>query len=216
MPPEDFVKDILCGLLGAKEIFVGSNYRFGKGRAGDIEMLKKLGEKYGFKVREVEQVSLNGEVISSTRIRHFLRDGDVEHAARLLGRTYAITGIIIRGDGRGKTLGFPTANIAPRHTIIPSNGVYAVRLSVRDRFYDGIANIGLRPTFDKKDLTIEVHVFDFSEDIYGEDISLYFIKKIREEKKFTGATELVRQINSDIEAVKTVLAARGKNDTISI
>jgi riboflavin kinase/FMN adenylyltransferase len=206
MSPEDFVKGILCDLLGAKEIFVGFNYRFGRGREGNITTLKALGKKLGFTVREIEQVSLDGEVISSTKIRHLLRDGEVEHAARLLGRTYAITGIVIKGDGRGKNLGFPTANIAPKHAIIPSHGVYAVRLSVRDRFYDGIANIGMRPTFGKNALAIEVHVFDFNEDIYGEEISLYFIGKIREEIKFNSSGELIHQINKDVETARGLLA----------
>ncbi len=206
MSPEAFVKDILCDLLGAKEIFVGFNYRFGKGRAGNIEMLRELGNRHGFTVREVEQVSLRGEVISSTAIRQLLKDGEVEHAARLLGRVYAVTGIVVKGDGRGRGLGFPTANIAAKHAIIPSDGVYAVQLNVRDHFHDGIANIGLRPTFNKNIRAIEVHVFDFDEDLYGEDISLYFIRKIREEKKFKGPDELVRQITKDIASAREILA----------
>lgn len=206
MSPEDFVKNILCDALGAKEIFVGYNYRFGRGREGTIATLKTLGEKFDFSVREVEQVSLKGEVISSTKIRHLLSDGEVEHAARLLGRTYAITGIVVRGDGRGKGLGFPTANIAPKHSIVPADGVYAVRLFVRDKFYDGIANIGLRPTFGKNVLAIEVHIFEFNEDIYGEEISLYFVGRIRKERKFAAAADLIKQIHADIETARRMLA----------
>jgi riboflavin kinase/FMN adenylyltransferase len=206
MSPEDFVKNILCDTLGAKEIFVGYNYRFGRGREGTIATLKTLGEKFDFSVREVEQVSLKGEVISSTKIRHLLSDGEVEHAARLLGRTYAITGIVVRGDGRGKGLGFPTANIAPKHSIVPADGVYAVRLFVRDKFYDGIANIGLRPTFGKNVLAIEVHIFEFNEDIYGEEISLYFVGRIRKERKFAAAADLIKQIHADIKTARQMLA----------
>jgi riboflavin kinase/FMN adenylyltransferase len=206
MSPEAFTKDILCDLLGAKEIFVGYNYRFGRGRAGNVATLKEMGEKYGFTVREVEQISLDGEVISSTKIRKLLAEGRVEHAARLLGRAYAITGVVVKGDGRGKGLGFPTANVAPKHSIIPADGVYAVKFFVREQFYDGIANIGLRPTFDENRLTIEVHVFDFDEDIYGEEISLYFVGKIREERKFEGPDELAKQIASDIRTAKDMLA----------
>jgi riboflavin kinase/FMN adenylyltransferase len=216
MAPERFIKDVLCDLLGAKEIFVGYNYRFGKGRKGNIGTLKELGKKCGFVVREVKQVSLNGEEISSTKIRRLLGEGDVEHAARLLGRTYAVTGIVVKGDGRGKSLGFPTANIVPKHAIIPAKGVYAVRLYVRDKLYDGIANIGLRPTFGKKDLTIEVHVFDFDEDIYNEEVSLYFIKKIREEKKFETPGDLARQIRSDILAAKEILTRHPDNFALSV
>jgi riboflavin kinase/FMN adenylyltransferase len=140
----------------------------------------------------------------------------VEHAAKLLGRNYAVTGIVVRGDGRGKDLGFPTANIAPKHTIIPADGVYAVRLVVREKAYDGIANVGMRPTFNKKVLAIEVHVFHFNEDIYGEDISLCFIRKIREEKKFKGAEALVTQIRADIEVAKKILSSHPAENGFSV
>jgi riboflavin kinase/FMN adenylyltransferase len=206
MAPEDFVKDVLCGLLGAREIFVGYNYRFGRGRQGNVQTLKRLGEKLGFSVREVEQISIDGEVVSSSKIRRLLKDGDVEHASKLLGRTYAVTGLVVKGDGRGKSLGFPTANIVPKHAIIPADGVYAARLYVRDKLYDGIANIGLRPTFKKENLTIEVHIFDFDEDIYQEEVSLYFVKKIREEKKFASAEALRTQIHSDVKTAREMLA----------
>jgi len=206
MEPRDFVKNVLCNLLGAKEIFVGCNYRFGKGRKGDIRMLRELGKEFGFVVREIEQVSLNGEVISSTRIRELIKNGEIEYAAKLLGRPYALCGIVIKGDGRGKGLGFPTANIASRHSLIPSNGVYAVRLFVRDKHYNGVVNIGIRPTFDAKSPAIETHIFDFDEDIYGEEITVYFIRKIREEKKFQDAEALIKQIMSDIETAKHMLS----------
>lgn len=206
MEPRDFVKNVLCDLLGAKEIFVGYNYRFGKGRKGNIRMLRDLGEELGFVVREIEQVSLDEEVISSTRIRQLLKNGEVEHAAKLLGRPYALCGIVVKGDGRGRGLGFPTANIASRHAIIPSNGVYAVKLFVRDQHYNGIVNIGMRPTFETKSLAIEVHIFDFDEDIYGEEITVYFIRKIREEKKFQNAEALIKQISKDITEALRLLS----------
>lgn len=206
MEPRAFVKDVLCGLLGAREIFVGYNYRFGKGRKGNIRLLRELGEEFGFVVREIEQVSLDGEVISSTLIRQLLKNGEVEHAAKLLGRDYALSGIVVKGDGRGRGLGFPTANIAPKHAIIPRNGVYAVRLFVRDKYYNGIVNIGMRPTFEAHSPAIEVHIFDFDEDIYGEEITVYFVSRIREEKKFRNAEALTNQINADIEIAKHVLS----------
>ena len=207
MTPRDFAGNVLAHLLGSKEIFVGYNYRFGKGREGNIETLRKFGKEFGFTVREVEQISLGSEEISSTRIRQFLREGRVADASRLLGRTYAITGVVSRGDGRGRTLGFPTANIAPKHTIIPSNGVYAVRVLVREKTYNGIVNIGMRPTFNTNRLAIEVHLFDFDEDIYGEEITVYFVHKIREETKFVSAAELQQQIAKDISGAHTILAA---------
>ena len=206
MTPREFVKKILCNLLGTKEIFVGCNYRFGKGREGTTETLKQMGEEFGFKVNEVKQIALRDEVISSTKIRQLLSAGEVEHAAELLGRPYAITGIVIRGDSRGKTLGFPTANIASKHAIVPANGVYAVKLSARDTCHDGVVNIGLRPTFDTKHLAIEVHVFDFNEDLYGEEVTIYFIKKLRTERKFDTADALITQITKDIAEAKSVLA----------
>jgi riboflavin kinase/FMN adenylyltransferase len=215
MEPREFVKNVLCELLGAKEIFVGYNYRFGKGRKGDIRMLKALGEELGFVVREIDQVSLDGEVISSTRIRQLLKDGDVEHAAKLLGRRYALSGIVVKGDGRGRGLGVPTANIAPRHAIVPSNGVYAVGLFVRDKYYSGIVNIGVRPTFDTKSLAIEVHIFDFDEDIYGEEITVYFISKMRGEKKFQNAESLIKQIHADIKAARGILAQQQERAPLS-
>jgi len=206
MTPREFVKGVLCDILGAKDIFVGYNYRFGKGREGTTQTLKQMGREFGFNVHEVEQISLDGEVISSSKIRQFLKDGEVEHAARLLGRPYAITGIVIKGDSRGKTLGFPTANIASKHSIIPSNGVYAVKLLARERCLDGIVNIGVRPTFDTKSLAIEVHVFGFNEDLYGEEITLFFIRRIREEKKFETAEALIGQITRDISTAKDILS----------
>lgn len=211
MSPRDFVKDILAGLLGAKEIFVGFNYRFGRGREGNIESLRRLGEEFGFTVREVEQISLDGEPVSSTKIRQLLKRGEVEHAARLLGRLYGITGVVVKGDGRGRTLGFPTANVAPKHAIIPPNGVYAVKVLARERTYHGIVNIGIRPTFDTKRLAIEAHVFDFNEDLYGEEITVYFVHRIREEKKFQNAEALVRQITLDIVAAREILALSPNN-----
>jgi riboflavin kinase / FMN adenylyltransferase len=215
MEPRHFVKDVLVDLLGAKEIYVGYNYRFGKGRTGDIRMLKELGREFGFLVREIEQVALDGEVISSTRIRQLLQEGDVQHAAKFLGRKYALCGIVIKGDGRGRGLGFPTANIASKHAIVPANGVYAVRVFVREKYYDGIANIGLRPTFDTDTLAIEVHIFDFDEDLYGEEIMVYFLKRLREERKFPDITSLTEQIQRDIEEAKKVLAEPDTSDISS-
>ena len=206
MPPREFVKKVLCDLLGTKEIFVGCNYRFGRGREGTTQTLKLMGEEFGFRVNEVQQIFLKDEVISSTKIRQLLSAGEVEHAAELLGRPYAITGIVIKGDSRGKALGFPTANIASKHAIVPADGVYAVKLSARDTCYDGVANIGLRPTFDAKSLAIEVHVFDFNEDLYGEEVTIFFIKKLRQEKKFDSSDALIAQITRDITEARTVLA----------
>ncbi|MBI5187516.1 MAG: bifunctional riboflavin kinase/FAD synthetase [Nitrospirae bacterium] len=203
--PGEFVKDILYDSLNVKEIFVGHNYRFGRGRKGNIERLKDLGVELGFRVNEIDYIAVNGEVVSSTKIRNLLKDGEIEHAAKLLGRPYAITGIVVQGDGRGKALGFPTANIVPEHEIIPAKGVYAVKVFLRGQHYNGIANIGYRPTFGKDILTTEANIFDLNEDIYGEKITLYFIHRIRDEKKFPSVDALVQQIKLDVEAAKNHL-----------
>ncbi|MFZ6016244.1 MAG: bifunctional riboflavin kinase/FAD synthetase [Nitrospirota bacterium] len=203
--PREFVKDILCDSLNVREIFVGHNYRFGRGREGNIERLKALGVELGFRVNEIDYIAVNDEVVSSTKIRVLLKDGEIEHAAKLLGRPYAITGIVIQGDGRGKALGFPTANIMPEHEIIPARGVYAVKVSLRGQHYSGIANIGYRPTFDKDILTTEANIFDLNEDVYGEKITLYFIHRIRDEKKFPSVDALIQQINLDVESAKVYL-----------
>ncbi len=205
MTPRDFAGNVLAHLLGSREVFVGYNYRFGRGREGNIDSLRRFGAEFGFSVREVEQVSLDGEEVSSTRIRTLLSEGEVEHASRLLGRRYAITGVVIKGDGRGKTLGFPTANIAPKHQIVPADGVYAVRVLVREKTYDGIVNIGIRPTFDTGCRTIETHIFDFDEDVYGEEITVTFFGKIRDEMKFNSKEALIHQVGNDIIGAQNLL-----------
>lgn len=207
MTSRDFAQKILRDLLHAREIFVGYNYRFGKGREGNVQTLRQYGEEFGFTVNEVGQISLDGEEVSSSRVRTLLSSGEVEHAGRLLGRPYAITGVVVKGDGRGKTIGYPTANIAAKHEIVPANGVYAVRVLVRERLYDGIVNIGVRPTFGSDRRTIEAHIFDFDEDIYGEEMTVSFYGKIREEMKFSSAAELRERIAEDIRTARMILAS---------
>ncbi|GAB4484667.1 MAG: bifunctional riboflavin kinase/FAD synthetase [Thermodesulfovibrionales bacterium] len=206
MSSRDFAQKILHDLLQAREIFVGYNYRFGRGREGTVQTLRHYGEEFGFLVNEVGQISLNGEEVSSSRVRALLAAGDVEHAGRLLGRPYAITGVVVKGDGRGKTIGHPTANIAAKHEIIPANGVYAVKVLVRERLYDGVVNIGVRPTFETGRRTIEAFIFDFNEDVYGEEMTVSFYGKIREEVKFADASQLRERIGQDIREARTILS----------
>lgn len=206
MSARDFAKTILKDTLNASEVYVGFNYRFGRGREGTVDTLRELGDELGFRVNEVREVAVDGEVISSTKIRDLLRAGDVEHAARLLGRPYAITGRVVGGDRRGRLLGFPTANLEPVHEIMPYPGVYAVRAFVEGSQFDGVVNAGFRPTFNKRELCVEAHLFDFSRDIYGKEITIFFVKKIRDEKRFESLEALTAQIRKDVIVAKEILA----------
>jgi len=205
MSAADFARRILKETLNAAEVFVGFNYRFGRAREGTVTELRRFGRELGFTVTELEEVASEGEVISSTKIRHLLKAGAVEHAARLLGRPYAISGVVVRGDRRGRELGFPTANIDPFHEIMPYPGVYAVRAHVEGRQYDGVVNAGFRPTFDKKQLCVEAHLFDFEGEIYGREITVFFVRKIRDEKRFESLDALVARIREDVEEAKRIL-----------
>jgi len=205
MAAEEFARTILRDALDAREVHVGFNYRFGKNREGDVGRLREFGRSFGFDVVEIPEVSVDGEIVSSTKIRDLLRAGDVEHAAKLLGRSYAVTGTVVEGDKRGRTLGFPTANLDPKHEILPYPGVYAVRVFLETRQFDGIVNVGYRPTFDKHDLCVEAHVFDFSEDVYGKEMTIFFIRKIRNEMRFGSVEELVGQLNRDVRTARNIL-----------
>jgi riboflavin kinase/FMN adenylyltransferase len=206
MTAYDFSKQILKETLNATEVFVGFNYRFGRDREGTVDRLRAFGKDLGFDVTEVGEVTVDGEVISSTKIRDLLKAGNMEHAARLLGRPYAIAGRVAGGDRRGRELGFPTANVDPYHEIMPYPGVYAVRVLVDGQLHDGVANAGFRPTFDKREMCIEAHIFDFSRDIYGKEISVSFVAKLRDEKRFDSLDALVEQMHRDAEVARSVLA----------
>jgi riboflavin kinase/FMN adenylyltransferase len=160
----------------------------------------------GFELVMVEAVRRNGDPITSTFIRSLLAAGDVHEAGRLLGRSYGLDGLVVKGDGRGRQLGFPTANLAPRswEKCIPGNGVYAVEAVVRGDLHQGVCNIGVRPTFSAQVRTVEAHILDFSEEIYGEFVELRFLHKLREEKQFTSPQALQQQIESDIEQARSI------------
>jgi len=205
MSAEDFARIVLQENLDAKEVLVGFNYRFGRNREGDVARLREFGARMGFEVVEIPEVSVENEIVSSTKIRDLLRAGDVSHAARLLGRSYAVTGTVVEGDKRGRTLGFPTANLDPKHEILPYPGVYAANVFVERDQLNGIVNVGYRPTFDKHDLCCEVHIFNFDKDIYGKEITVFFIEKIRNEKRFNSVEALVNQIGRDIKQAGEIL-----------
>ncbi len=204
--PNSFIEDFLFKRIHAKEIIVGHNYAFGKGRKGTTELLRRRGRKFGFSVKVIRDAKVKGEVVSSSRIRSLLSKGRVYETSTLLRRAYSIEGRVISGAGRGsEVLNTPTANITTPNELVPREGVYAVRAGLKDSFYDGVANIGRKPTFGSSDISYEVHLFDFSDNLLGENIRIYFIDWIRGERLFPDALSLKKQIKSDIEYSKRIL-----------
>lgn len=208
LDPRAFVMEILCLRLRVGAIAVGENFRFGRDRGGDPALLKELGEANGFTVDVVEMVVHAGPdgPISSTRIRELLAQGEVRSAAVLLGRPFVLTGPVIHGDARGHTIGFPTANLhIPERMAIPANGVYACWVVRDGARHAAVVNIGVRPTFGASTRTIEAHLLDFDDDLYGESIALHFVERIREERRFEGIDALVAQIASDRDRAAAIL-----------
>ena len=190
-------------------ILVGYDFHFGAKREGNISVLQKLGQEFGFAVQAFEPQSIHGQVISSSAIRELILSHKVREAAELLGRWYSVSGEVVHGDGRGKHIGVATANVAAwQRRLMPASGVYAARVEVDNQSYAAVLNIGSRPTFyfPPAEQTIEVHILDFHEDIYGKTIKVNFIDFIRLEKRFNSAEELMDQIRKDIQATREVLA----------
>lgn len=208
MPPEDFVADILAGMFRAKGVVVGYDFFFGKDRRGDTKLLNKMGHELGFDVEVIEPVTFMGSIVSSTRIRELILSGKVKEAALFLGRQYRIHGKVVRGAGRGKHLGFPTANIDFQNELVPLPGVYAVTVGMGGKKYRGLTNVGFNPTFGEKTLRVEVYILDFSKDIYGKEISLHFIDRIRDERKFASVNDLIEQMKRDVKRGKKILEKR--------
>lgn len=198
--------DLLCR-LPVRTIAVGEDWRFGKGRHGDVGFLQSQATARGFTLEAVPPVMLDGERVSSTRIRQAIRDGNLEAASRLLGRPYTVCGPVVHGRQLGKTIGFPTANVAIGDSQLPPDGVWAVETTLPDStLIQGVANLGLRPTVDGSSRTLEVHLFDFHDDLYGSEIEVRFTRFLRPEKKFPGLPELKLQIAADAEAAKKFFA----------
>ena len=204
--PRDFSKDILKEKIGAREIVVGFDYAFGRGREGTISYLKKMGEEFGFTVNVVDPIQIDGLTVSSSHVRELIEAGNIESARKFLGRYYSIFGPVVSGYKTGQAIGFPTANIDTSKVQIPGTGVYAVRVIYQKTSYDAVANIGFNPTFRRDRLSVEVHIFDFSQTIYGKEIEVEFISRIRSEIEFKSKSDLVVQIKKDIEQAKTILA----------
>ena len=200
--PEAFVKEILLGRLRARQVIVGFNHRFGRGARGDARLLEAMAAAHGFQARVVPPMEIEGVPVSSTEIRARLQRGDVARAARFLGRPYAISGTVAAGAGRGRTLGFPTANVASDRPLLLPTGVYLGRMTVDGRPWVTVVNVGVRPTFGETTLAIEAHLLDFSGDLYGLPVRLEFLERIRDEKRFGSVDELRAQIERDIAAVR--------------
>jgi len=209
MHPVEFIHQVLLDALGARLIVVGTNFRFGLDRAGDVAALQKEGSRHGFEVEAVELLRGAGTAMSSSAIRSLLGEGDVEGAARALGRPFELRGVVVTGDGRGHTIGFPTANLAfSEELVVPARGVYAVGVSLGDISVPGLANVGVRPTFGGESLTVEVHLLGFDGDLYGQALGVSFLHRLRDEQSFAGADELVSQINRDVEEARKLLGER--------
>ncbi|MCM2256188.1 MAG: bifunctional riboflavin kinase/FAD synthetase [Vicinamibacteria bacterium] len=203
---EAFANDLLAGRLRARAVIVGTGFRFGRGRLGDVATLQRLGRAAGFEVRAVDHVADEGMPISSTRVREAVVRGAVDAAARLLGRPLFIDGEVVRGDGRARGLGYPTANIQPFNELLPGNGVYAVWVRLPGvGVVPGVANIGRRPTFGGNEVRLEAHLFDLDADLYGEQARVAFVVRLREERRFAGPEALQAQIAADAAEARRVL-----------
>lgn len=203
--PEDFVENILVNNLHVRYVCVGYDYTFGERGRGGIKSLKAYSNKFGFDLVVIPPVKINGTIVSSTRIRDFLKEGEIKNANRFLGRNYKISGIVKRGDSRGTSLGFPTANIYLKNEIILKNGVYAAYVYIKSKRYKSAVNVGSNPTFKGKEKHIEAFLIDFEGDIYGEKIEIEFIDFLRSERTFRRIQDLVKQIQRDVEGIKSIL-----------
>ncbi len=199
MEPEQFVKDILVGRLHMKYMFVGKDFRFGKKRSGDVALLSELAKKYGFTFEAIEKETYAGDIVSSTRIRTAIAEGEPEQAAKMLGYPYFISGEIVHGNHLGHSMGIPTINQEiPAEKIMPAIGVYCARVTIEGKIYQGIANVGCKPTVQKKEVyNIETHLFDCEEDLYGKQAKTELLHHVRREQKFASLEALIQQLEQD-------------------
>lgn len=199
--PAEFVQEVLVSRLRARELVIGYDHGFGRGRTGDVTVLEELGKQYGFDVDVVSGIEASGDLVSSTRIRIAVAEGRVAEAMVALGRPYSLRGTVVHGLGRGRTMGFPTANISapPPEKLLPAEGIYAVRASIGSELHAGLLHLGPRPTFAGSPPTIELFVLDFDRDIYGERVVVEFLERLREIRPFGTVAELVEQMKEDRE-----------------
>lgn len=206
LSPVEFVRDVLVGRFKVKEAVVGYDCAFGKGRSGNKQILKELGDRYGFTVDIVEPYMVDGEIVSSTRLRAAIMAGELDLAFRLLGRYYSISGLVVQGKGVGRKIGYATANIISQEQVLPPSGVYAARVCIGDKgIFDGVLNMGLQPTFGKNDFRVEVHLLDFDGDLYNQNLEVFFLRKVRDERIFASPEELAGQIRKDEEVARKIL-----------
>ena len=211
---EEFVKEIIWEKIGVSQFVIGYDHQFGRDREGTIDTVKRLGIELGFESLVVSKQDVGNKTVSSTAIRKAIQEeGDMKLAARFLERFYIMNGTVVHGDKRGKSIGYPTANIQPENEkkITPKRGVYAVWVRVDGKYFGGMMNIGERPTFEGTSHTIEVHIFDFDQDIYGKEVQLQFVERIRDEKKFSGAEELIARLRDDENQVRKILNKHSPN-----
>ncbi len=210
--PADFEASLL-DVLGAKHLVIGSDFTYGAARAGTVATLREAAARRGASVHVVAPVTVDGVVASSSRVRELILEGRVGAACRLLDRPFDLDGTVVRGAGRGRGIGFPTANVDTQNELRPAPGVYVIRVRFQGEpdgpWRPGVANIGVKPTFGGTEVTIEAHLFDFSGDLYGQDLRVQFLERLRPEQRFGSVAELVGQIKRDVEAARTVIARAG-------
>jgi riboflavin kinase/FMN adenylyltransferase len=201
----EFVRAVLVDRIGVKKLVIGYDYAFGRNREGDVALLRRLGDEFSFNVEVLEPISIGSIVFSSTTIRTMIKAGNVKGIVPLLGRHFSLGGTVIHGHHRGKDLGFPTANLETDKELLPKEGVYAVKVKVDDVLYDGACNIGTNPTFNDDKLAVETYLFDFKGDIYGKNVRLYFIDRLRGERTFADIPSLQKAIERDIDRCREIL-----------
>lgn len=206
IPAKDFVTDILIGKLNLKHLIVGPGFSFGRKREGNLDLLDKMGAQYGFDTEVVGSAQIEGEIVSSTAIRNLVKEGNMTKAGKFLGYNFYIEGQVKEGEGRGRQIGFPTANLDTDWDILPKVGVYATLAHVDGIVLNSITNVGYRPTFGNNELVIETHIFNFNEDIYKKRIEVEFVDRVRDEQKFNGPQALVEQIKKDVDRVNVILS----------
>lgn len=205
---EEFVRDVIWDKIGVSDFVIGYDHQFGRNREGTISTVQRLGKELGFESHVVSKQEIEHKTVSSTAIRNAIQDeGDMQLAASFLERYYILNGTVVHGDKRGKKIGFPTANIQPDNPkkVIPRHGVYAVWVRIKEKYYKGMMNIGIRPTFNGDEETLEVHILDFSDDIYGMDVQIQFVDRVRDERSFSGLDELKKQLKNDQIGVEKLL-----------
>ncbi|KTC84127.1 bifunctional riboflavin kinase/FAD synthetase [Legionella brunensis] len=207
MAAEDFARHYFFSLLQIKYLLVGEDFRFGQQRKGDVHLIREMGKEQDCCVETFPDVALESERISSTKIREALAKGDLNRASILLGRTFTLCGRVIRGDGRGRQWGIPTANLSMHRLSLPLKGVFCVQIERNGLWFTGVANLGSRPTVDGTKNVLEIHLFDFDENLYGEMLQVFFLHKLRDEIKFSSIDALIKQIHDDVNAAKAYFCA---------